>query len=304
MTLMSILRASSFSDCGISPDVLVDHYLTCTYLSGDRTTTVIDARGINYTPSKNTFADRFEDLVYAATDSLDTANGGWTTLLREDFNGNTLSDTWGFDQSAVRTVSNGLLTITPGPYESMDIRTTYQRSFTAPNQVRIRMRRRDYQGDPLCVSGSSWFCWTSTASNWGNITHQVYGRADSSGANGSMYYALSPNGMGTSSENTQWLSRSMDNLNNKWVNMEFTFDKMTGKGRYTFWVQGEAASESHEVILNLSALAICAPFDPMNPMPQGPCWKGWSDKFTMSLVMTGLNQNRHMDIDFIEVMSK
>ena len=51
------------------------HWMNLTYLSTDNIPTKLVDQGVQFTQNANRFMDRFEDLVYAATSSLDIENG-------------------------------------------------------------------------------------------------------------------------------------------------------------------------------------------------------------------------------------
>lgn len=96
---------------------ICEHGVIGTYLNETEITTVSDKRGVVFTNDTQTFAKFFEDLVYAATISLDSANApppqppSWSSYIDTNFSSDVPNMyTWGnshFDSSAQAYVVAG-----------------------------------------------------------------------------------------------------------------------------------------------------------------------------------------------------
>lgn len=149
-----------------------DHDFKEVYLS-DREVEVNEWRGVNYTPDKRRFRDRFEDLVYTAADSLDDAQQGWRTVKKEDFNTALPAADFWLSKSGVGTpdsIENGLLKISTNEYSwaqystlffdpasspvtKARIRIRYFVPTYAQNSHAIRLELKDMDGNPIIQLG-------------------------------------------------------------------------------------------------------------------------------------------------------
>lgn len=173
-------NASGWSTCDLA-DKFLDHYLTCSYLSGDRTADVTDYRGVNFTPGASSLAARFEDLVYAAADSLDDAQAGWLTQFRDDFDSSTPTSNWTVAGFTTKLQVDGTMyytDISAAVGQGIVRMSSY---YTAPTTLRMKFRRKltggtgSYFLTRAYLNGSTGFVlYTSTPGNWGTWTSFGY----------------------------------------------------------------------------------------------------------------------------------
>lgn len=123
-----VLAAPTFKADGlVDGDNLKNHSLVKTYLSNEPVAEIL-SQGVSFTPDKNGFVDRFEDLVYAAAASLDPFNLPWVdvkypnaddTQLFDINNSGVVVGIATFGTSSIGfTYSNGVFTALPYPFGS------------------------------------------------------------------------------------------------------------------------------------------------------------------------------------------